>query len=91
ELHIGGAGVTLGYLNRAEQTAKVFIEDPFSSLPGARLDKSGDLVRWLPDGQLEYLGRMDHQVKIRGFRVELGEIETLLGAQPGVRQAVVLA
>ncbi|SFX99357.1 non-ribosomal peptide synthetase, partial [Pseudomonas sp. NFACC36] len=91
ELHIGGAGVTLGYLNRAEQTAKVFIEDPFSSLPGARLYKSGDLVRWLPDGQLEYLGRMDHQVKIRGFRVELGEIETLLGAQPGVRQAVVLA
>ncbi|MCW1243504.1 amino acid adenylation domain-containing protein, partial [Pseudomonas sp. SAICEU22] len=91
ELHIGGAGVTLGYLNRAEQTAKVFIEDPFSSLPGARMYKSGDLVRWLPDGQLEYLGRMDHQVKIRGFRVELGEIETLIGAQPGVRQAVVLA
>ncbi|BCX68943.1 non-ribosomal peptide synthetase [Pseudomonas izuensis] len=91
ELHIGGAGVTLGYLNRAEQTAKVFIEDPFSPLPGARMYKSGDLVRWLPDGQLEYLGRMDHQVKIRGFRVELGEIEALIGAQPGVRQSVVLA
>ncbi|ARU88537.1 non-ribosomal peptide synthetase [Pseudomonas sp. M30-35] len=91
ELHIGGAGVTLGYLNRAEQTAKVFIEDPFSPLQGARMYKSGDLVRWLPDGQLEYLGRMDHQVKIRGFRVELGEIEALIGAQPGVRQAVVLA
>ncbi|MGY2402231.1 amino acid adenylation domain-containing protein, partial [Pseudomonas sp. SDO5271_S396] len=91
ELHIGGAGVTLGYLNRAEQTAKVFIDDPFSAVAGARMYKSGDLVRWLPDGQLEYLGRMDHQVKIRGFRVELGEIETLLGAQPGVRQAVVLA
>ncbi|MBZ9779961.1 non-ribosomal peptide synthase/polyketide synthase [Pseudomonas sp. REP124] len=91
ELHIGGAGVTLGYLNRAEQTAKVFIEDPFSSVPGARMYKSGDLVRWLPDGQLEYLGRMDHQVKIRGFRVELGEIEALIGAQPGVRQSVVLA
>ncbi|WP_139340900.1 non-ribosomal peptide synthetase, partial [Pseudomonas sp. KK4] len=91
ELHIGGAGVTLGYLNRAEQTAKVFIKDPFSSLPGARMYKSGDLVRWLPDGQLEYLGRMDHQVKIRGFRVELGEIEALIGAQPGVRQSVVLA
>jgi amino acid adenylation domain-containing protein/non-ribosomal peptide synthase protein (TIGR01720 family) len=91
ELHIGGAGVTLGYLNRAEQTAKVFIEDPFSPHTGARMYKSGDLVRWLPDGQLEYLGRMDHQVKIRGFRVELGEIETLIGAQPGVRQAVVLA
>ncbi|WP_426386322.1 non-ribosomal peptide synthase/polyketide synthase [Pseudomonas brassicacearum] len=91
ELHIGGAGVTLGYLNRAEQTAKVFIEDPFSTVAGARMYKSGDLVRWLPDGQLEYLGRMDHQVKIRGFRVELGEIETLIGAQPGVRQAVVLA
>ncbi|MGY2288229.1 non-ribosomal peptide synthase/polyketide synthase [Pseudomonas sp. SDO528_S397] len=91
ELHIGGAGVTLGYLNRAEQTAKVFIDDPFSPLPGARMYKSGDLVRWLPDGQLEYLGRMDHQVKIRGFRVELGEIEALIGAQPGVRQAVVLA
>ncbi|TWC23391.1 non-ribosomal peptide synthase protein (TIGR01720 family)/amino acid adenylation domain-containing protein [Pseudomonas sp. SJZ085] len=91
ELHIGGAGVTLGYLNRAEQTAKVFIEDPFSPQEGARMYKSGDLVRWLPDGQLEYLGRMDHQVKIRGFRVELGEIESLIGAQPGVRQAVVLA
>ncbi|ROM87481.1 non-ribosomal peptide synthetase [Pseudomonas brassicacearum] len=91
ELHIGGAGVTLGYLNRAEQTAKVFIDDPFSPVEGARMYKSGDLVRWLPDGQLEYLGRMDHQVKIRGFRVELGEIETLIGAQPGVRQAVVLA
>jgi len=91
ELHIGGAGVTLGYLNRAEQTAKVFIDDPFSPVPGARMYKSGDLVRWLPDGQLEYLGRMDHQVKIRGFRVELGEIESLIGAQPGVRQAVVLA
>ncbi|KMM93365.1 non-ribosomal peptide synthase/polyketide synthase [Pseudomonas lini] len=91
ELHIGGAGVTLGYLNRAEQTAKVFIDDPFSPLADARMYKSGDLVRWLPDGQLEYLGRMDHQVKIRGFRVELGEIEALIGAQPGVRQAVVLA
>ncbi|MBB3239092.1 amino acid adenylation domain-containing protein/non-ribosomal peptide synthase protein (TIGR01720 family) [Pseudomonas sp. Tn43] len=91
ELHIGGAGVTLGYLNRDEQTAKVFIEDPFSPLANARMYKSGDLVRWLPDGQLEYLGRMDHQVKIRGFRVELGEIEALIGAQPGVRQAVVLA
>uniref|UniRef100_UPI00135AA894 non-ribosomal peptide synthetase n=1 Tax=Pseudomonas izuensis TaxID=2684212 RepID=UPI00135AA894 len=91
ELHIGGAGVTLGYLNRAEQTAKVFIEDPFSPLSGARMYKSGDLVRWLPDGQLEYLGRMDHQVKIRGFRVELGEIEALIGAQSGVRQSVVLA
>ncbi|MCE6976977.1 amino acid adenylation domain-containing protein [Pseudomonas frederiksbergensis] len=91
ELHIGGAGVTLGYLNRAEQTAKVFIDDPFSPLANARMYKSGDLVRWLPDGQLEYLGRMDHQVKIRGFRVELGEIEALIGAQPGVRQAVVLA
>ncbi|WLI15283.1 MULTISPECIES: non-ribosomal peptide synthase/polyketide synthase [Pseudomonas] len=91
ELHIGGAGVTLGYLNRAEQTAKVFIDDPFSPLESARMYKSGDLVRWLPDGQLEYLGRMDHQVKIRGFRVELGEIEALIGAQPGVRQAVVLA
>ncbi|WP_053139760.1 non-ribosomal peptide synthase/polyketide synthase [Pseudomonas sp. MIACH] len=91
ELHIGGAGVTRGYLNRTEQTAKVFINDPFSPQAGARMYKSGDLVRWLPDGQLEYLGRMDHQVKIRGFRVELGEIEALIGAQPGVRQAVVLA
>ncbi|MBF8672523.1 amino acid adenylation domain-containing protein, partial [Pseudomonas putida] len=91
ELHIGGAGVTLGYLNRAEQTAKVFIDDPFAGKPGARMYKSGDLVRWLANGQLEYLGRMDHQVKIRGFRVELGEIEALLGSQPGVRQAVVLA
>lgn len=91
ELHIGGAGVTLGYLNRPELTAEKFIDDPFSPLPGARMYKSGDLVRWLEDGQLEYLGRIDHQVKIRGFRVELGEIEALIGAQPGVRQAVVLA
>ena len=91
ELHIGGEGVTAGYLHRPELTAQKFIADPFATDPAARLYKTGDLVRWLPEGQLEYLGRVDHQVKIRGFRVELGEIEARLGSQPGVRQAVVLA
>ncbi|HKH45903.1 MAG TPA: amino acid adenylation domain-containing protein, partial [Thermoanaerobaculia bacterium] len=89
EIHVGGAGLALGYLGRPELTAARFVPDPFGG-PGARLYRSGDLARTLPDGDLEYLGRIDQQVKIRGFRIELGEIETALAAQPEVREAVVL-
>jgi amino acid adenylation domain-containing protein len=91
ELHIGGVGLARGYLNRPELTAEKFIADPFAQGRGARLYRSGDLVRYLPDGNLEFLGRIDQQVKIRGFRVELGEIEAVLEQYPGVRQAVVMA
>jgi len=91
ELHIGGVGVARGYLNRPELTAERFIPDPFSGKPGARLYKTGDLARFLPDGNLEFLGRTDHQVKIRGFRIELAEIETMLGEHPLVREVAVIA
>jgi len=91
ELCIGGAGVTRGYLNRPELTAQRFLPDPFSQLPGARLYKTGDLVRYRRNGSLEYLGRLDTQVKVRGFRIELGEIETALTENASVRQAVVAA
>jgi amino acid adenylation domain-containing protein len=91
ELHIGGVGLARGYLNHPELTAVKFIADPFSSEPGARLYKTGDMVRRLPDGNLEFVGRMDFQVKIRGFRVELGEIEAVLEKHTGVAQAVVVA
>ncbi|WP_198688448.1 non-ribosomal peptide synthetase, partial [Xenorhabdus lircayensis] len=90
EIHIGGAGVTRGYLNRPALTAERFIPDPFSAAPDARLYKTGDLGRWLPDGNIEYLGRNDFQVKLRGFRIELGEIETRLAQCSGVREAVVI-
>jgi amino acid adenylation domain-containing protein len=90
-LHIGGAGLARGYLNRPELTAEKFIPDPFSAMPGARMYKTGDLARYRPDGNIEFLGRVDHQVKIRGFRIELGEIEAVLGQHPAVREAVVLA
>jgi amino acid adenylation domain-containing protein len=90
-LHIGGAGLARGYLNRPELTAEKFISDPFSAEPGARMYKTGDLARYRPDGNIEFLGRADHQVKIRGFRIELGEIEAVLGQHPAVREAVVLA
>jgi len=91
ELCIGGEGVTRGYLNRPELTDERFIPDPFSTTPGARMYRSGDLVRYLPDGNLEFLGRIDHQVKIRGYRIELGEIEALLRQFTGVAEAVVVA
>ncbi|PHM65244.1 Amino acid adenylation [Xenorhabdus stockiae] len=91
ELYIGGIAVARGYLNRPELTNKHFISDPFSSDPDARLYKSGDLARWLPDGNIEYLGRNDFQVKIRGFRIELGEIEAKLMQCHGVREAAVIA
>jgi amino acid adenylation domain-containing protein len=90
ELHIGGAGLTRGYLNRPELTAEKFIPHPFSNEPGARLYKTGDLARYLPDGHIEFLGRIDHQTKLRGFRIELGEIEAVLEQHPAIRQAVVL-
>jgi amino acid adenylation domain-containing protein len=90
ELHIGGIGLARGYLNRPDLTAQKFIPNPFSQEPGARLYKTGDLARFLPDGNIEYLGRIDNQVKLRGFRIELGEIEAVLEECTGVRQAVVV-
>ncbi|MBD2790342.1 amino acid adenylation domain-containing protein, partial [Xenorhabdus sp. DI] len=91
EIYIGGAGVARGYLNQPALTAERFIPDPFSADPQARLYKTGDLGRWRPDGNIDYLGRNDFQVKLRGFRIELGEIEARLMQCPGVREAVVLA
>jgi acyl-coenzyme A synthetase/AMP-(fatty) acid ligase/acyl carrier protein len=88
ELYIGGDGLARGYLRRPDQTAERFVPNPFG-LPGTRLYRSGDLARYRPDGDIEFLGRTDHQVKIRGFRIELGEIETVLGQHPTVRQCVV--
>ncbi|MBN3927684.1 amino acid adenylation domain-containing protein, partial [Nostoc sp. NMS4] len=91
EMYIGGAGVTLGYLNRPELTKERFISNPFSQEPNARLYRTGDLARYRTDGNLEYLQRIDDQVKIRGFRIELGEVELALAQYPGVQQAVVIA
>jgi amino acid adenylation domain-containing protein len=91
ELHIGGVQVARGYLNRPDLTAEKFIPDPFSVDPSARLYKTGDVARYLPDGNIEYLGRFDFQVKLRGFRIELDEIEAALLQHPAVQEAVVLA
>ncbi len=91
ELHIGGAGLARGYLNRPDLTAERFLCNPFSDSPSERLYKTGDLVRYLPDGNIEYLGRIDDQVKIRGFRIEPGEIEAVLSQHPGVRETAVIA
>lgn len=91
ELHIGGVSLARGYLNRPKLTGESFIPNPFSEEPGARLYKTGDLARYLPDGDIGFLGRVDHQVKIRGFRVELEEIEAVVEQHPAVRQAVILA
>ncbi|MGZ4976321.1 MAG: amino acid adenylation domain-containing protein [Methylobacter sp.] len=89
EMLVGGAGVARGYLNRPELTAERFIDIELFG-QRQRVYKSGDLARWLPDGNIEYLGRIDNQVKIRGFRIELGEIEACLSANPAVKEAVVL-
>ncbi len=91
ELYIGGDCLARGYLNRADLTAENFIPNPFSGEPGGRLYKTGDLARYLSDGNIEFLGRIDHQVKIRGFRVELEEIEAVLRQHPAVGGTVVLA
>ena len=91
EMYIGGAGLARGYLNRPELTDEKFIPNPFSKEPRSRLYKTGDLARYLPDGNIECLGRIDNQVKIRGFRIELGEIEAVLSQHPAVQQTVVIA
>lgn len=91
EMYVGGAGLARGYLHRPELTAERFVPDHLSERPDARLYKTGDLVRFLPDRDIEYLGRIDHQVKIRGFRIELGEIESVLCQHTSVREAIVLA
>jgi amino acid adenylation domain-containing protein len=90
ELHIGGAGLARGYLNRPELTAQKFISHPLSQESDARLYKTGDLARYLPNGELEYIGRIDNQVKLRGFRIELGEIEAAINQHPSVSTSVVI-
>ena len=91
EIYIGGKSLAKGYLNRPELTAEKFIPSPFGEDADARLYKTGDIARYLPDGQIAFLGRADHQVKIRGFRIELGEIEGVLNSYPPVQQAIVVA
>lgn len=91
ELYIGGEGVGNGYVNHPELTAAKFLPNPFSAVPGARMYRTGDMCRYLPDGNIEFVGRIDHQVKIRGFRIELGEIESVLEQHSDIREALVIA
>ena len=91
EILIGGAGVVRGYLGRPDLTSEKFIPNPFGADPSARLYRTGDLGRWLPDGSIDYAGRVDQQVKIRGYRIELGEIESVIGKHPRVRACAVVA
>lgn len=91
ELHIGGDGLARGYLKRAEMTAQRFVPDPFSTNPDARLYKTGDLARIMPDGNIQFIGRVDNQVKIRGHRIELGDIEAAICQSPDIQEAAVIA
>src|SRR5207248_3951409 len=91
ELYIGGVCLARGYINRPDLTAERFVPHSLSSEPGARLYLTGDLARYLPDGRIEFLGRMDRQVKVRGYRIELGEIEAALCEHAAIREAVVVA
>ena len=90
EIYLGGAGVARGYWGQPARTAERFGPDPFSAVPGARLYRTGDRGRYLPDGRVAFLGRADEQVKLRGYRIELGEVAAALAAVPGVREAVAL-
>jgi amino acid adenylation domain-containing protein len=90
ELYLGGEGLARGYLNRPELTAVKFVPNPFSNSATGRLYKTGDLVRFMPDGRLEYLGRTDHQIKLRGFRIELGEVESVLRRHPEIKDNIVI-
>ena len=89
EIHIGGLSLARGYVGDPQHTSEKFIPNPFSREKGARLYKTGDLARYLPDGNIQFLGRVDHQVKIRGYRIELGEIEAVLSRHQGIKDVVV--